>query len=160
MVNDFEIVIIKLILRINILSISCVIALRRMPQDPFSDKSTSVQVMAWCRQATSHYLNQCWLRSMIPHGVTRPQWVNLAKTAHSSNPYDKLSVYKSSNHQTSINSMIIVAQEFLEFIWFRLPVQTWSWFGNLNSRFVSPMIFHSFLTLMRNIIHLIWIGSK
>ena len=24
------------------------------------DKSTLVQVMAWCRQATSHYLSQCW----------------------------------------------------------------------------------------------------
>ena len=34
-----------------------------------------VQVMAWCRQATSHYLSQCWPRSMSPNGVTRPQWV-------------------------------------------------------------------------------------
>ena len=24
--------------------------------------------MAWCRQATSHYLSQCWLRSMSPLG--------------------------------------------------------------------------------------------
>ena len=37
--------------------------------------STLVQVMAWCRQATSHYLNQCWPRSPTPYGVTRPQWV-------------------------------------------------------------------------------------
>ena len=41
------------------------------------DKSTLVQVMAWCRQATSHYLSQCWPCSMSPYGVTRPQWVNL-----------------------------------------------------------------------------------
>ena len=41
-----------------------------------NDKSTLVQVMAWCRQATSHYLNQCWPRSPTPYGVTRPQWVN------------------------------------------------------------------------------------
>ena len=33
------------------------------------------QVMACCRQATSHYLNQCWPRSVSPYGVTRPQWV-------------------------------------------------------------------------------------
>ena len=33
-----------------------------------------VQVMAWCHQATSHYLGQCWPRSMS-YGVTRPQWV-------------------------------------------------------------------------------------
>ena len=31
--------------------------------------------MAWCRQATSHYLSQCWPSSMSPYGVTRPQWV-------------------------------------------------------------------------------------
>ena len=41
------------------------------------EKSTLVQVMAWCRQATSHYLIQCWPSSMLPFGVTRPQWVNL-----------------------------------------------------------------------------------
>ena len=41
----------------------------------FTDgKSTLVQVMAWCRQATSHYLSQCWLRSLSPYGVIRPQW--------------------------------------------------------------------------------------
>ena len=32
--------------------------------------------MAWCHQATSHYLSQCSPRSMLPYGVTRPQWVN------------------------------------------------------------------------------------
>ena len=31
--------------------------------------------MAWCRQATSHYLSQCWHRSMSPYGITRPQWL-------------------------------------------------------------------------------------
>ena len=29
--------------------------------------------MAWCRQAPSHYLNQCW--PIPPYGVTMPQWV-------------------------------------------------------------------------------------
>ena len=29
----------------------------------------------WNRQATSHYLSQCWPRSLSPYGVTRPQWV-------------------------------------------------------------------------------------
>ena len=51
-------------------------ALRYMPQDLSDDKSTLVQVMAWCYQASSHYLNQCWPRSMSPYGVTKPQWVN------------------------------------------------------------------------------------
>ena len=33
-------------------------------------------MMAWCCQPTSHYLSQCWPRSMSPYGITRPQWVN------------------------------------------------------------------------------------
>ena len=58
-------------------------ALRWMPRDLTDDKSTLVQVMAWCRQATSHYLSQCWPRSMSPYGLTRPHWVNGARlSAH------------------------------------------------------------------------------
>ena len=47
-----------------------------MSLDCTDDQSTLVQVMAWCRQATSHYLSQCWPRSISPYGITRPQWVN------------------------------------------------------------------------------------
>ena len=46
------------------------IALRWMQMDLTDDKSTLVQVMAWCHQAPSHYLSQCW-----PYDVTRLQWV-------------------------------------------------------------------------------------
>ena len=54
--------------------ISCKVnAMRWMPRDLTNDKSTLVQLMAWCRQATSHYLNQCWPRSQPPFGVIRPQ---------------------------------------------------------------------------------------
>ena len=56
--------------------ISYEIAPRWMPLDLTNDKSLLVQVMAWCRQATSHYLSQCWSRSMSPNDVARPQWVN------------------------------------------------------------------------------------
>ena len=55
--------------------ISCKIALMWMPLDLADDRSTMVQVMAWCRQAASHYLSQCWPGFLLPHGVTRPQWV-------------------------------------------------------------------------------------
>ena len=48
-----------------------------MPRDLTDDKSTLVQVMAWCHQATSHYLSQCWLSSLSSCGIARPQWVNL-----------------------------------------------------------------------------------
>ena len=34
-------------------------------------KSILVHVMVWCRQATNHYLSQCWSRSLSPYGVTR-----------------------------------------------------------------------------------------
>ena len=47
-----------------------------MPQGLNGEESTLLQVMAWCHQAPSHYLSQWWPRSMIPHGITRPQWVN------------------------------------------------------------------------------------
>ena len=37
-----------------------------MSLDFTNDQSTLVQVMAWCRHATSHYLSQCWPRSLSP----------------------------------------------------------------------------------------------
>ena len=35
-----------------------------------------IQVMVWCSQATSHYLDQCCPRFMASYGVTRPQWIH------------------------------------------------------------------------------------
>ena len=55
--------------------ISSAMAIRLTSWDLGDDKSTLVQVMAWCRQATSHYPKQCWPRSLPPYGVTGPQWV-------------------------------------------------------------------------------------
>ena len=37
--------------------------------------------MAWCRQATSHYMSQCWPRSLSPSGVTRPEWIKFMSTS-------------------------------------------------------------------------------
>ena len=65
----------KLISMINILSIFCEIAISWMPQDLTDYLLTLVQVMAWCRQATSHYMSQCWPRSLSPYDITRPQWL-------------------------------------------------------------------------------------
>ena len=56
---------------INSISTVCKLALRRMALNTCDDKSTFVQVMAWCRRVPSHYLNQCWPRSMSPYHVTR-----------------------------------------------------------------------------------------
>ena len=70
---NFRRVIFKLILVTNGWGIYCEIALRWMSMNPTDDKSTLVQVMAWCCQATSHYLSQCWPRSLSPYSVTRPR---------------------------------------------------------------------------------------
>ena len=63
-----------------------------MPLDLTDDKSTLVQVMAWYHQATSHYLSQCWPRSMSTNGVTRPQWVN-SLSAKKSHKLQNLTMY-------------------------------------------------------------------
>ena len=49
--------------------------LRNYSENIFYDMSTLARVMAWCRQATSHYQNQCLPWSILPYGVIRPQWV-------------------------------------------------------------------------------------
>ena len=61
-----------LILMIDSWDIFCEISLRWMSLDLADDKSTLVQIMAWCCQAASH----CRLIYMSSYGVTRPQWVN------------------------------------------------------------------------------------
>ena len=45
-------------------------AFRWISQDLTDDKSTLVQVMAWCRQTTNHYLAQWSLKFMWSYGVT------------------------------------------------------------------------------------------
>ena len=59
----------------------CAIALMGVLQNTFADESTLIQVMAWYHQATSHYLNHCWPRSLTPHSFNKPQrvapWSNL-----------------------------------------------------------------------------------
>ena len=39
------------------------------------------------RQATSHYLSQCWFRYMPPSGVTRPQFVNSLASGRCDNDF-------------------------------------------------------------------------
>ena len=73
---NFRHVFYKQILVIDGWGICCEIALIWMSLDFTDNQSTLVQVMAWCHQATSHYLSQCWPRSLSPYDVTRPQWVN------------------------------------------------------------------------------------
>ena len=80
--RNFREVIFKLTLVIDGWCISCEIVLTWMPHVLTDEKSTLVQVMAWCRQATSHYLSQCWHSFLSPYAVTRPQWVNGMELNH------------------------------------------------------------------------------
>ena len=69
---DFRKVIFKLTLVNGYWGISDEIVLRWMPKDLTDDTSTLVQVMAWCHQATNHYLSQCWPQICVA------KWCHLA----------------------------------------------------------------------------------
>ena len=100
----FQLNIRKVIFKLTLVNggwgISYEIALRWMPHDLTDDKSTLIQVMAWCRQATSHYLSQCWPRSMSPNGVIRPQsWWR-----HQIEYFSALLALCAGIHQSPVNS--------------------------------------------------------
>ena len=85
--NYLKLVIFELKWRIDILTISCLIALKLMPQDLTNDQSTLVQVMAWSHQAISYYLSQCWptgrsMRNMLTIGHNELIHFGLMTTLH------------------------------------------------------------------------------
>ena len=107
----FKIAIFTLVLLIGIFTSSIDNALRWMPWDLTDDKSTLVQVMAWCRQATSHNLSQCWPSSMSPYGVTRPQLIIhcttcLSRLTHL--PLDKMAAISQTTISNVFPSLIVL----------------------------------------------------
>ena len=46
-----------------------------MLQNTFDDKSALVLAMAWCHQATSYYLSQCFPRYMSTYIIFRPRLI-------------------------------------------------------------------------------------
>ena len=70
--NDFKCLIFKNLLVNDIISVCSPCCC----QDLTDENSALVQVMAWCHQATSHYLTHCCSRPMTAYGVSRPPWVN------------------------------------------------------------------------------------
>ena len=64
-------IIFKIILATDGRWFSCELSLKWRPLDLTVDKSTLVQVIAWCYQVTSHYLSPCWLRSMLLYHYTK-----------------------------------------------------------------------------------------
>ena len=61
--TNFKSIFFKLIMQQTSLDTRCEIALSWLPEKLTKEKSTLVEVIAWCRQATSHYLSRCWRRS-------------------------------------------------------------------------------------------------
>ena len=53
-------------------------ALRWTPWELSDDESTLVQVMVWCRQASSHYLGRCCPSSISPYCVIRSHCVKIS----------------------------------------------------------------------------------
>ena len=64
--SDFKIAIFNLVSLIGISGSAYDNTFRWMPQDE-DDKSLLVQVMAWCCQATRHYLKLCWPKLYCHH---------------------------------------------------------------------------------------------
>ena len=78
---------------VKLMSAFSEIALSWMLQNTFDEKSTLVQVTVCCRQATNHYLSQCWPRCMSTYGVTRPQQVKMLTWAYVKLLYKRQSPY-------------------------------------------------------------------
>ena len=74
---NFVWIIFKLISVIDGGDIACESVLRWISLDLSSGTSTLVQVMAWCRQATSNYLSQWWPSTLSPYGVIRHNELNV-----------------------------------------------------------------------------------
>ena len=99
---NFRWVIFKLILVVNGWGISYETALIWVSLNHTYDKTTLVQVMAWCHKTTSHYQSQCWPRPLSPYVVTRPQWVKT--TIYNPPPV----AYKKNDWQT-----LVIQDEYL-----------------------------------------------
>ena len=55
------------------------ISVKCVHKGPIDNNPAFVQIMAWRRKATSHYLNQSWPRLLTHICVSRPQWVKCAR---------------------------------------------------------------------------------
>ena len=78
--SDFQNIIFKLIIQNSGSNTHYEIAFWWLLENITDEKSILVYVTAWFQQATSHYLNQYWTRSISPNGVTKPQWIKLYVT--------------------------------------------------------------------------------
>ena len=92
-----------------------------MPQSLTDYKSALVHVMAWCCQATSHYMNQCWPRSAQPYDISRLQWVN------SLGPGNALWQHRSRSTLAQVRACCLMAPNhyYPNQCWFRINKLLW-----------------------------------
>ena len=95
------------------LGIRCEIDVRLKARNLTNDKLILVQAMAWCRQAASHYLSQCWPRSVSPYGVTMPRWVKFSFYFKDG----RTQVLKSTGIFTLVSDPILQPTEQMNHIW-------------------------------------------
>ena len=128
-------------------------ALRWMSLDLTDDMSKLLQVMAWCHQAPSHYLSQCWPRSLLPYGITRPQWVLIGNINHTSNCSGKNGkVYLTTRgpfylHAPALISLWIsnhLSSKMWDWITYPFPnfntIEVWEWVSNFIPHFIMDVI--------------------
>ena len=77
-----------------------------MAQKPNGDESTLVRVMAWCRQAASPYLSQCWPRSVTSYGATTSQWIKMLALLATFRHYDSVSWQISSEFKNESDQLV------------------------------------------------------
>ena len=140
--NNFICVIFKCMLQIKFM-ITDEIALTWMLQNTFDHMSTLVQVMAWCQQATSHYMSQYWPRSSLLLGHNKS--IHKAATSkfcslpdHKLMAYCKATLEQRANHQPYLywDPIIIYVCQVIQCVEQR-PSSSYQW-GN-SSAGVHPL---------------------
>ena len=84
------------------------IRLKFVTEGPIENMSALVQIMTWCPQATSHYLNKWWARSITSYGNTEPHQVNLLAAGRCS-IYFKRKIFKLTIQNSSLDTRFEIA---------------------------------------------------
>ena len=121
--------------------ISCEIALRWMSLDLFDGKSTLVQTMAWCHQATSHYLSQCWPRALSLYGITRPQEVNTLRPRQNGCHFAD-NIFKCIFLNENVRISLKISLGFVRKVWINnipalVQIMAWCLPGDMTSHYLD-----------------------
>ena len=139
---------------------SCDTDLRWMSLDLTMGKPSVVQVMAWCRQATSHFLSQRWPRFCGHIAVNRPQCAresNLGdwKVLWGVSPYHTLCVVspRGTNGMVAVHMLVYLIQKpmrcsCLHKKWFQTAVNRM--YSNAVTSHTAGILQNSSLTLKHN----------